>query len=147
MSFQIGNIVINRNPEQESEYWFPYRPSQDTQRMENGEFITYDNGRTYINGTLLFKNVKKDEADAFRDFFANTTLYKKFTFSLIPPSFFDCGLGDGVQVDGVTLNTDSASLQGMVTWSGRASLFDLRLDYTFTKQPVSGVVDQGGLIV
>ena len=147
MSFQIGTVTLSRNPEQEGVIPFPYRPSQKSQRMEDGEIITYDTGRTFYDLELVFKYVPKAEADSLRDFFKNTVLYKKFTFSLIPPSHYDCGLGEGVQVDNVTLNTNGSSLEGMFSWSGRASYVDIVVSLTYTIQPSASVVDHSGLIV
>lgn len=147
MSVLIGNITINQNPEQEGEAFTKTRIGQSSQRMEDGQWLTYDSGRTIVNGVLVLDQVIQSEADALRDYITNTLLFKKFSFAITPPSFWDCGAGDGVEVTNCTLDTPDASTQGIFTQIGRLRRYKITLPYTYTIQPQIGEVDGEGVIV
>ncbi|MCP4986220.1 MAG: hypothetical protein GY928_09190 [Colwellia sp.] len=146
MSITIGNITINRNPNQDEEPFHEVREGQLSQRLEDGSFITFDSGRTVVNGTLVLDQVLQSEADELRAYIKNTIVFQRFNFSIAPPSFYDCGLGDGVEVTNCTL-LGGPTTSGIFTPIGRLRRVKIVLRYTFTIQPQSGVVDGEGNIV
>lgn len=146
MSIQIGNVTINVNPEQQEVFFIESRPSQFSDEMEDGEILTYDSGITKIRGFIDLKYVKESEAEALRSFIVNNIRFKKYKFSIIPPSHIDYGLGKGVQIDNCTFANNDASTDGVFSQYGRLDRKNIFFEFTYVRPVNASVVDAGGVI-
>lgn len=144
MSIQIGSVTITNDPEHESDVWQD-KKSQVTKEYEDGTFETYSTGRTMYRGLIVLRFVKQSEYRALRDWLVDTVSFSKTPFDIVPPSFFDAGLGDGVTVTGCTY-VGNPTTKEVFTPNGRLYRYDIEFPYAFPKPISSGVLDAGGVI-
>jgi len=144
MSITIGTVVINRNPEHSTDFG-KTKESQLSNELEDGSNDVYGSGITIIRGTIIVKYVKKEEAEALRDYITTKANFTTNSFQIVPPSFIDLGLGDGVTLENAyyTGGPDSRDFMKKAGFLGR---YDIEFPYKITLPIDTAIVDTNGVI-
>lgn len=143
MSVTIGTVVISNDPEQESRF-DEVKYSQKSRRLEDGSFETFASGYTQIEGVLVINNIKESEFINLRNYISRTVNFSRLTFPIQPPSFYDMGLGEGVEV---TVNyIGSASTESWSEPTGKLRRWNVSLPYSFAKPIDPAFVNSDGVV-
>jgi len=140
----IGNVIIQRGIEHTSQYWIE-RINQKSQRSVTGEFFTFDNSRSILRGFIEIRYITYNEAVALRDFITNTIRFGRFNFNIIPDSFVDLGLGEGVTIPSARYDGD-LSTESIIKPIGKANKFNVSFPYYYAIPATSGLPDHEGVI-
>ncbi len=140
----IGNVIIQRGIEHTSQYWIE-RINQKSQRSVTGEFFTFDNSRSILRGLIEIRYITYNEAVALRDFITNTIRFGRFNFDIIPDSFVDLGLGEGVTIPSARYDGD-LSTESIIKPIGKANKFNVSFPYYYAIPATSGLPDHEGVI-
>ena len=140
----IGSVALDRLIEHSSVFWLN-RSNQKTQESVTGSFITFDNSRTVLEGVIEIRLVTYAQAVQLRDFITNTIRFKRFTFDIIPESYDDLGLGQGVTITAAYFNGGETT-QGVIVPFGKANKFNIKFPYRKAIDPTVANVDYEGII-
>lgn len=140
----IGNVTINRGIEHTSQFWIE-RINQKSQRSITGEYFTFDNSRSILKGVIEIRYITYNESVALRNFIANTIRFGRFTFDIIPDTFVDLGLGEGVTIPSARYDGD-ISTEPVLSPIGKANKFNVSFPYYFAIPASSGSPDHEGAI-
>lgn len=141
---QIGSVTIDRGIEHTSQFWFE-RINQKSQRSTTGNYFTYDNSRTILRGFIEIRYITKSEADELRNFITDSIRFGRLNFDIIPDSFVDLGLGEGVTITDARFDSGT-STQDIIKPIGKANKFNVSFPYYKAINPSEGTADQEGVV-
>lgn len=144
MAITIGNVTINRLIEHSSAFILR-RINQSSVTSVTGKRIVFDNSNTILEGVIEIRLIRYEEAVQLRNFLANTIRFQRFKFDIIPESYDDLGLGQGVTIEAAEFN-GGVSTEGVLTPFGKANKFNLKLPYRKVIIPTEANVDADGVI-
>lgn len=93
-----------------------------------GSVYTYDSGPTLIRGVLEFSFVRREEAEALRNWIVDVIRFASIPFTLTPNSWDDIGSGDGIAL-GVCRWDGEATTRDAIRRRGQAGKFDISFPY------------------
>jgi hypothetical protein len=139
----IGNVTINRGIEHTSTFWLE-RINQNTQVSSTGVRFNFDNSRSILRGIIEIRYITKAEADALRNFIVNTIRFGRFQFDIIPASYNDLGLGDGITIPLASYDGDFSTAD-IIKPIGKANKFNVSFSYFYAINPTAATVDHEGV--
>ena len=140
----IGTIKIDRLIEHSSV--FDLRRTNQTSAVSiTGKILTFDNSNSILEGVIEIRLVTYTQAVALRDYITNTIRFQRFQFDIIPESYDDLGLGQGVTITDAHFN-GGQSTSGVITPFGKANKFNIKFPYRKVIIPTASNVDHEGII-
>lgn len=142
---RVGSCSFVRGLNREESRWYVERPNMTREEAGNGDLAVFDESSTkVVRGTLAIDYCSAAEAAALRTFLSDTARLWRFTFDIVPDAWSDVGAGVGATLEDCRLDTDGASLEGVIEPQGAFAKYAIRLPYRAIVQDLAGAWSEGG---